>query len=46
MIIFVWGFKEYLVMRTSVPNALEIYVKGKAGFGSLLIQMVKKQSMS
>ena len=32
MIIFVWGFKEYLVMRTSVPNALEIYVKGKSWF--------------
>ena len=32
LIIFVWGFKEYLVMRTSVPNSLEIYVKGKSWF--------------
>jgi len=32
MIIFVWGFKEYLVMRTVKPNALEIYVTGKKWF--------------
>ena len=32
LIIFVWGFKEYLVMRTTVPNALEVYVKGKSWF--------------
>ena len=35
MIIFVWGFKEYLVMRTVQPNALEVYVTGKNGFGNL-----------
>ena len=29
MIIFVWGFKEYLVMRATPPNAIEIYVTGK-----------------
>ncbi len=28
LIIFFWGFKEYLAMRSSPPNALEIYVKG------------------
>lgn len=28
MIIFIWGFKEYMAMRTSPPNALEIYVRG------------------
>ena len=32
MIIFVWGFKEYLVMRTVQPNALEVYVTGKKWF--------------
>lgn len=32
MIIFVWGFKEYLVMRTIQPNSLEIYVTGKKWF--------------
>ena len=32
MIIFVWGFKEYLVMRTTPPNALEVYVTGKKWF--------------
>ena len=32
LIIFVWGFKEYMVMRTTPPNAIEIYVKGKKWF--------------
>ena len=32
MIIFVWGFKEYLVMRTAPSNALEVYVSGKKWF--------------
>ncbi len=32
LIIFVWGFKEYLVMRTTLPNSIEIYVTGKKWF--------------
>ena len=32
LIIFVWGFKEYLVMRSTPPNAIEIYVTGKKWF--------------
>jgi cytochrome c oxidase subunit 2 len=32
IIIFFWGFKEYLIMRTTAPNALEIYVSGKKWF--------------
>ena len=33
MIIFVWGFKEYINTRTSPSNATEIYVSGKNGLG-------------
>ncbi|MEK9726875.1 MAG: cytochrome c oxidase subunit II, partial [Candidatus Margulisiibacteriota bacterium] len=32
LIIFIWGYKEYMIMRTSAPNAIEIYVKGKKWF--------------
>lgn len=32
MIIFWWGFKEYLVMRSTPPNAIEVYVSGKKWF--------------
>ena len=32
IIIFFWGFKEYLVMRTTPPNAMEIYVTGQKWF--------------
>jgi cytochrome c oxidase subunit 2 len=32
MIIFIWGFKEYIVMRSTPPNAIEIYVTGKKWF--------------
>ena len=32
LIIFIWGFKEYLIMRTTIPNSLEIYVSGKKWF--------------
>ena len=41
MIIFVWGFKEYLVMRTVQPNALEVYVTGKKWFWEFYTQMEK-----
>ena len=32
MVIFWWGFKEYLLMRSTPPNAIEIYVSGKKWF--------------
>lgn len=32
LVIFVWGFKEYIGSRTSPSNAIEIYVSGKKWF--------------
>ncbi len=32
MIIFVWGFQEYISSRTAPQNAVEIYVSGKKWF--------------
>ena len=32
MIIFIWGFKEYISSRVAPSNAIEIYVSGKKWF--------------
>tara|TARA_A100001015_G_scaffold85854_1_gene95410 strand:+ start:1299 stop:2258 length:960 start_codon:yes stop_codon:yes gene_type:complete len=42
MIIFVWGFKEYIRMRSAPPNAIEIYVSGKKWFWEFTYPNVKK----
>ena len=42
LIIFIWGFKEYMIMRTTPLNAIEIYVKGKRWFWEFTYSNGKK----